>query len=250
MRQLHTQLASGPEQRLMLEGFGPVDVVYLRAGYQYQDYVATDLDALQCCDALRAVRIFIERHRVAVNATVAQQLATSKRMQQFIAAKSASSLHEFGFSPGEAERLKAVFVEMSLVDADSANRLQESGASQWVMKNQGEGGGHCLFDEAIAERLATLDKKDYPMWTLMQRLRPAGREVATLRVREGKAQRIEQLVSEIGIFTAHLGDEPLGGSAEEPGYVGYLVRSKPADVTEAGIHSGFGMLDSLLITES
>lgn len=245
MRQLHRQLSSGPNLRLILEGFGPIDVVYLRAGYQYQDYVASDLDAIKCCDALRAVRIFIERHRVAVNATVAQQLATSKRMQQFIAAKSASMLHEFGFSPSEAVALKDVFVEMSLIDAGSANRLQETGTSQWVMKNQGEGGGHCLFDEAIAERLASLDKKDYPMWTLMHRLRPAGREVTTLRVREGKAQRVDQLVSEIGIFTAHLGDEPLGGSVQDPGFIGYLVRSKPADVTEGGVHSGFGMLDSL-----
>ena len=118
------------------------------------------------------------------------------------------------------------------------------------MKNQGEGGGHCLFDGAIIERLATLDKKTYPGWTLMRRLQPTGREVATLRVREGKAQRVERLVSEIGIFTAHLDGEPLGGSAQDPGYVGYLVRSKPADVTEGGIHSGFGMLDSLLMTAS
>ena len=29
-----------------------------------QDYVATDLDTRRCCDALRANRIFIERHRV------------------------------------------------------------------------------------------------------------------------------------------------------------------------------------------
>lgn len=71
-----------------------------------------------------------------------------------------------------------------------------------------------------------------------------------MRVREGKAQRVERLVSEIGIFTAHLDGEPLGGSAQDPGYVGYLVRSKPADITEGGIHSGFGMLDSLLMTAS
>jgi len=106
------------------------DVVYLRAGYQYQDYVATDLDALQCCDALRAARTFTERHRVAINATVAQQLATSKRMQQFINSRSASMLYKFGFSPEEAAALKAVFVEMSLIDADSENRLRVAGTSQ------------------------------------------------------------------------------------------------------------------------
>jgi hypothetical protein len=84
----------------------------------------------------------------------------------------------------------------------------------------------------------------------MRRLRPAGRDVPTLVVRDGKGQRIDGLVSEVGIFTAHLGEKPLlEAEMQPPGYVGYLVRSKPPDVTESGVHSGFGMLDSLVISD-
>jgi glutathione synthetase len=249
-RELHTQLTTGPNQRLLLQADAKIDVVYLRAGYQYQDYIATDLDARRCCDALRATRIFIERHRVAVNATVAQQLATSKRLQQYLASASADRLAEFGFSASEALQLRAILVEMRAVDAHTISCLRERGnTADWVLKNQGEGGGHCLFDEDIAPRIERMSAQDYPAWTLMRRLRPVAREIPTLVVREGRGQRVERLVSEIGMFTAHLAGRPLLESpGHVAGYVGYLVRSKPPHVTEGGVHSGFGMLDSLVIS--
>ena len=184
--------------------------MYLRAGYQYQDYIASDLDTRRCCDALRATRMFIERHRVAVNATIAQQLATSKRMQLHLVNGGDAMLAELGFGAGECEALSAVFAPMRVVDAGSGERLrEEASTADWVLKNQGEGGGHCLFDWDILHRLDTLTPSDYGAWTLMQRLRPAGRERTTLVVREGRAQRVQRLVSEIGLFTAHLEGQAL-----------------------------------------
>ena len=41
--QLSCQLSSGDNQRLLLRDVGAVDVVYLRAGYQYSDYWAPEL---------------------------------------------------------------------------------------------------------------------------------------------------------------------------------------------------------------
>jgi glutathione synthase len=64
---------------------------------------------------------------------------------------------------------------------------------------------------------------------------------------ELKAQKVERLVSEIGLFTAHLGELALPVGNHQTGNVGYLVRSKPPDVTEGGVHSGFGALDSLFV---
>ncbi len=249
LRQLHAELSSGPDDRLLLHACGGIDVVYLRTGYQYQDYKAVDLDANRCCDALRETRIFIERHRVAVNATVAQQLATSKRTQQYLSACSANDLVGFGFSAWQAKVLKSVFVEMRAITNETAGQIRRD-AADWVLKNQGEGGGHCLFDERLIERLDTLPVEDRPAWTLMRRLRPQGRSVPTLVVRNGEATEITGLISEIGIFTAHLGDEFLLASSESPGYVGYLVRSKPHDIAEGGVHSGSGMLDSLVLESS
>jgi hypothetical protein len=64
-RQLHGQLSSGPDNSLQLEYCGRIHVVYLRAGYQYQDYLATDLDTRRCCDALRETRLFVRRRHPA-----------------------------------------------------------------------------------------------------------------------------------------------------------------------------------------
>jgi len=247
-RQLHHQLSTGPNQSLQLEGCGTIHVVYLRAGYQYQDYIATDLDTQRCCDALRATRMFIERHRVAVNATVAQQLATSKRMQLQLASDNGKMLANLGFDAKERLLLRNIFAQMQAIDENTANQLREEGnTADWVLKNQGEGGGHCLFDRDILHRLDTLSNEQYSAWTLMQRLRPAGREKTTFVVRDGKAHRVQRLVSEIGLFTAHLGLHLLPTRDSRAGHIGYLVRSKPPDVSEGGVHSGFGALDSLFI---
>lgn len=247
-RQLHEQLSTGPNQSLQLAGCGAIHVVYLRAGYQYQDYIATDLDTRRCCDALGETRMFIERHRVAVNATVAQQLATSKRMQLHLVSAGEPLLATLGFSSLECATLAAVFAPMRTVEDDSATRLRDEGsATDWVLKNQGEGGGHCLFDRDILRRLDTMQQADYPAWVLMRRLRPAGRKQATLIVRDGRARQVERLVSEIGMFSAHLGEHALPTGDKRPGHIGYLVRSKGPDVTEAGVHSGFGAVDSLYV---
>ena len=247
-RQLHEQLSSGPNQSLLLADCGTIHVVYLRAGYQYQDYIATDLDTRRCCDAICATRMFIERHRVAVNATVAQQLATSKRMQLHLAGAGSAVLDDLGFNKPERDMIGAVLAPMRSVDAGSADRLlNERALGEWVLKNQGEGGGHCLFDRDILNRLNSMTANEYSAWVLMHRLRPAGRPEATLVVRDGKAQRVERLVSEIGLFTAHMGGQLLPTGDQQAGTIGYLVRSKPPNVTEGGVHSGFGALDSLFV---
>jgi glutathione synthase len=247
-RQLHEQLSSGPNQSLQLEGCGTLHVVYLRAGYQFQDYVATDLDTRRCCEALLATRLFIERHRVALNATIAQQLATSKRMQLQLADD--QLLRRLGFNHEESCALRSLFAPMRGVDADSATRLRDEGdLGKWVLKNQGEGGGHCLFDQDILRTLDALSDADFAAWTLMQRLYPSGREKDTLLVRDGRARTAQRLVSEIGLFTAHLGGAALDTGDQRSGHIGHLVRSKPPQVTEGGVHSGFGVLDSLFIEQ-
>lgn len=247
-RQLHHQLSTGPGQSLQLQGCGRIHVAYLRAGYQYGDYLATDLDSKRCCDALRATRLFIERHLVAVNATVAQQLATSKRMQLLLANDDGRLLQTLGFDKREQAQLRAVLVPMRPIDARTASQLRAEGsAAAWVLKNQGEGGGHCLFDDDILTRLDSLDPKQFSAWTLMQRMLPAGRDRPSVVIRDGSAQAIQGLVSEIGLFTANLGPQPLAGKDDTEELLGYLVRSKPPDVLEGGVHSGFGAIDSLFV---
>ncbi|MGI9276701.1 MAG: glutathione synthase [Endozoicomonas sp.] len=245
-RQLHDQLSTGEHNRLLLEGIGGIDAIYLRAGYQHSDYVAHDLEEARCCEALSQTRAFIEHHRVAVNATVSQQLATSKRVQMLLSSMNADTLTRFGLTRKEAEQAKLVLGEMRPVDESSLEWFKQENARDWVLKNQGEGGGHCIFDEDILPKLSSLRPEENQAWSLMRRLHPRHRSHPALLVRKGEMMPVEDLISEIGMFTLHVAGQPV---TSEGGYAGYLIRSKPSTVTEGGVHSGMGAVDSLAFSQ-
>ncbi|GAL02151.1 glutathione synthetase [Photobacterium aphoticum] len=245
--QLSNQLSTGADQRLLLADIGPIDVVYLRAGYQYSDYCAPELNEAICCHTLSQTRLFIEQHHVAVNATFSQQLATSKAMQMHLTMMPAADYARWGLTLAEAELVQSVLADMKPVNAQNiAWFTHEARQEEWVLKNQGEGGGHCVFGAEIAEKLAQLPEEDYDAWALMQRLYPHEREVPTVAVRDSQPSLVTDLVSEIGLFTAYFNGEPV---TELDGYAGYLIRSKPASENEGGIHSGKGILDSLTLID-
>ena len=245
-RQLYEQLSSGDNQRLLIEGLGGIDAIYLRAGYQHEDYYAHDLDSeilgTDCCTMLSHVRVMMEQHKVAINATVSQQLATSKRIQMLLSSMPVEALTHFGITLEEAQLIKPFLGEMKSVTAEVVGQFEQENAAHWVLKNQGEGGGHCVFDQAILPKLQSLHASEYEAWSLMRRLYPRHRSKSALIVRRGEATVVDDLISEIGMFTLHLNGHSL---TSELGYAGYLIRSKPAHAAEGGVHSGQGALDSL-----
>lgn len=245
-RELHNQLSTGANNRLLLDGVGSLDTVYLRAGYQYSDYEAADLKEQRCCQALMATRVLIEQHRVAVNATVAQQLATSKRVQMLLSRLGEEGFDSFGLTPQEADTVKGVLGEMHPVTPDSAHFIETAPTDSWVLKNQGEGGGHCLFGADILAKLETLEPQQYQAWSLMGRLHPVPRPMPAWIVRKGELHRVTDLISEVGMFTIQFDGNP--GCAEQS-FAGYLIRSKSAESTEGGVHSGQGVLDSLIFSD-
>jgi len=136
---------------------------------------------------------------------------------QYLANIAAEQLAELGFTVQEVAALQGV--EMRTIDDTTLDWMRsEASAADWVLKNQGEGGGHCLFDVDIQPPIARLAADEYPAWGLMRRLRPVGRSTPTLMVREGVGRRVDALVSELGMFSAHLDDEPLiSGEGLPPG---------------------------------
>jgi len=245
--QLSCQLSTGDNNRLVLQDIGGIDVVYLRAGYQYMDYFSPELVEEKCCHTLSQTRVFIEKHNVAVNATVSQQLATSKTMQMLITMMPAEDFARWGICLEEANHIKRVLAAMLPINAETIHWFKtEAVKEEWVLKNQGEGGGHCVFGEQITERLDQLKESEFDAWALMQRLYPHERNKPTLAVRDGVVTVVHDLVSEIGLFTAYYNDKPV---TDFEGYAGYLVRSKPAQEHEGGIHSGKGILDSITLIE-
>ncbi|AVV83210.1 glutathione synthase [Shewanella putrefaciens] len=248
---LQEQVTTGEQHRLILEGIGTIDTVYLRAGYQYADYEFSDIDGNKDCHALMGIRVLIEQHRVALNATIGQQLATSKRMQMLLSSMDEMSLTQFGLTLQEAQIVKSLLGEMRPVTAESIKLVADSPIDTWVLKNQGEGGGHCLFGTDISRKLTELQPTQYQAWSLMRRLKPRPRTTQTLVVRNGEIQAIDDMIPEIGMFTVHIDGEPAmeNRSDHSPSYSGYLIRSKSAMVTEGGVHSGQGVLDSLMFSD-
>ncbi|CDT13065.1 glutathione synthase [Vibrio coralliirubri] len=245
--QLSCQLSSGDNQRLLLKDVGAVDVVYLRAGYQYSDYWAPELNESVCCHTLSQTRLFMEQHHVAMNATISQQLATSKTMQMLLTMMPASEYARWGLTREEAELVKSVLADMKPITNEAIEWFNtQADKQEWVLKNQGEGGGHCVFGDDISEQLSQLKPEEYDAWALMQRLYPHERDVPTIAVRDTQQTLVTDLVSEVGLFTAYFKGEPV---TELDGYAGYLIRSKPASENEGGIHSGKGILDSLVLID-
>ncbi|CAK1872447.1 glutathione synthase [Vibrio crassostreae] len=245
--QLSCQLSSGDNQRLLLKDVGVVDVVYLRAGYQYSDYWAPELNESVCCHTLSQTRLFMEQHHVAMNATISQQLATSKTMQMLLTMMPASEYARWGLTLEEAELVKSVLADMKPITSESIEWFNtQANKQEWVLKNQGEGGGHCVFGDDISQQLSQLKPEEYDAWALMQRLYPHERDVPTIAVRDTQQTLVTDLVSEVGLFTAYYQGKPV---TELDGYAGYLIRSKPASENEGGIHSGKGILDSLVLID-
>lgn len=245
--QLSCQLSSGEGERLLLKDVGGVDVVYLRAGYQYSDYWMPELNEDVCCQTLSQTRLFIEQHHVAMNATISQQLATSKTMQMLLTMMPASEYLRWGLTLEEAELVQSVLADMKPISETTIAWFNEHADKQnWVLKNQGEGGGHCVFGDEVSKKLQQLNPNEYDAWALMQRIYPHERDKPTLAVRDSKAKLVNDLVSEIGLFSIYFEGEPM---TQMNGYAGYLVRSKPASENEGGIHSGQGILDSLMLID-
>jgi len=238
--ELQRQLSTGDNHRLLLND-EPIDVVYLRAGYQQCDYYDKTIVEKYCCKTLMSVRLMLEQHDIAMNATIAQQLASSKRVQMLLSNLSAQALTKFGLTAQEAVTIKPFFGEMLPLDADSIEHLLATGLDNWVLKNQGEGGGHCVFGEDIVTKLRALDEADYDSWSLMRKIVPQHRTHPSMIIRDGEANMIDDIISEIGIFTVNI-----DGVTVDDALSGYLVRSKPANVTEGGVYSGQGAVDSLV----
>jgi glutathione synthase len=166
-------------------------------------------------------------------------------MQMLLTMMPAQEYARWGLTLEEARLVKSVLADMKPISKEAIEWFNTSADKQeWVLKNQGEGGGHCVFGEQISETLAKLKPEEYDAWALMQRLYPHERDTPTIAVRDGKQTLVNDLVSEIGLFTAHYQGEPV---TELDGYAGYLIRSKPASENEGGIHSGQGILDSLVL---
>lgn len=211
-------------RRLCLPGAGCVDLVYFRTGYNIGDFATP---------RLLAWRLALEGHDLALCPGVDLQLAGSKWQQMQLYRAGDALYRRLGFSRAETVRLRRLMVPqhaLASLDARRAERLVERG---WLLKSQREGGGSVLAGDGALAALAGQAGDSILMPPIEARIleQPvpvlSGERIVTSGPR----------VAELGLFTA--------GPTARP--AGYLVRSKPADRLEAGIHAGHGMLDGITL---
>lgn len=213
-----------------------VALVYYRAGYAPDHYVSSE-----CWK----VRLTIEQSTAVKVPDVGFQLAGLKKVQQELTRPHVLEL----FLPEDsgARQLQQSFVEILALDADrdgdaNAQRALDD-PSRWVLKPQREGGGNNIYGADIPAFLGRISRLERAAHVLMERITPMSEPLALLRdgqLWEGEA------VSELGIYGVILvNDDKVVENYE----AGYLVRSKPANVNEGGVATGFAYLNSVALTD-
>ncbi len=115
-------------------------------------------------------------------------------------------------------------------------------------KNQGEGGGHCVFGDDISEQLRQLKPEEYDAWALMQRFCTwHERDVPTIAVRDTQ----QTLVTDLSQRGRPIHRLLQRWTSNRTGRLCWLrIRSKPAaSENEGGSTAVKGILDSLVLID-
>ena len=237
-----------------------VAVVYMRAGYDAEEYTPAGC----------AARLQLERSRAIKCPSILCHLATFKKVQQVLALPDA--LNRF-LPPAEAARLQKTFAPMYPLDNETeAGRegrtlaCDPETAVNFVLKPSLEGGGHNVYRENIPTFLKTVPESRWHTFILMKLvnplilgnvlLSPQETFIAVTNGEHSMGEDARQLavptVSELGIFGVCLwtgnGEE---GNAEilKNFEAGWSLKTKPEDVDEMSVVKGYGCFDSLCMLD-
>lgn len=241
----------GGTDALFLDGHHEVSVVYFRAGYTPVDYPS---------ERAWEARRMIERSAAVKCPTLGYQLAGTKKVQQLLCAPQA-----LGRFLSEEQCVVARRHFTGLYGLGQEEMKEEGGVSAmavkaaiakpqaYVLKPQREGGGNNFYDDELKKALETWSPEKLSGHVLMQRIQAPARHAYLMR--EGKVV-VGPAVSELGIFSAFLGDASAEDDGEEGkggvqvnGYAGFNVRTKLATVNEGGVATGFAVLDSPVLVD-
>lgn len=249
-----------------------ISVIYLRAGYDPEEYSPTGCDA----------RLRLEMSRAIKCPTILSHLSTFKKVQQALA--SPGVLTRF-LDPVEAERIERTFAPMFPLDGLSeagkcgrAFACNPKTAVNYVLKPSLEGGGHNVYRDDIPEFLEEAPEEKWHTYVLMELINPVLQKNILLSPRglytaadadadtdspssseeqrnpqktESEAQLPGPAISELGIFGVCLwrsNPKPDGKDKQNPELLtnrqgGWSLKTKPEAVDEMSVVKGYGCFD-------
>ena len=187
----------------------------------------------------------IEFSRAVKSPDMGQVLANFKKVQQYFT-QTQNFLEEFNDFDSCLEMRKAMIGTFDLNDRNLALEvLQEP--ENFVLKSAfGEGGGHCLFDDDLKEKVRSWlnewdqSRQERAQFVVMQKIRPPTHE--NWSVAGGGKMRQGQFVAEVGFFGTLLA---VDGRVLSNDYIGTYVRNKLDSENEIGC----GNVSSLIIED-
>jgi len=250
-----------------------IAVVYMRAGYDAEEYNPAGCRA----------RVLLESSRAIKCPSILCHLATFKKVQQTLAVPGV--LERF-LSPEDAATIAKTFVPMYPMDVDSAAgrqgrvlALDPKTARNYVLKPSLEGGGHNVYGSDIPGFLRTVPQSKSHIYTLMELINPVIQKSILLTMRgmyHGAVAEVthrlhEEPQSDLSIFPGELVTRLGGPTVSELGIfgvcmwrrrkhrlwprsgspdmmvnieAGWSLKTKPANVNEMSVVKGYGCFDS------
>lgn len=250
-----------------------IAVVYMRAGYDAEEYTPAGCRARGLLESSRAIKC----------PSILGHLATFKKVQQALAVPGV--LERF-IAPEDAVTIAKTFVLMYPMDVGSeagrqgrALALDPKTARNHVLKPSLEGGGHNVYGAEIPGFLRTVPQSEWHTYILMELINPVIQKSILLTPRgmyyaavaeddcdlhvepqsdlgtfsgDHVAQLGGPTVSELGIFGVCMWRRgkrrlwPRNGSPDLMlnSEAGWSLKTKPAHVNEMSVVKGYGCFDS------
>ncbi|XP_055389608.1 glutathione synthetase-like isoform X3 [Condylostylus longicornis] len=233
LTQIYNQSKLGPNKELIVGGHH-ISVVYFRAGYEPGHYPSqNEWDA----------RLLIERSKAIKCPTIYYHLAGTKKVQQ--ALSEPGMVERFIKDPATVAEVRNIFTGLYPLDdtneGNAAYVLAMQDPERFVLKPQREGGGNNVYGLDIPDALKKMSKTERKAWILMDRILPPISKGYMIRPGGPIPPPIVDLVSELGIFGAIIGDAK---SIKINYMAGHMFRTKISTANEGGVAAGLGALDS------
>ncbi|EEB06308.2 glutathione synthetase large subunit G [Schizosaccharomyces japonicus yFS275] len=210
-----------------------VAVAYYRTAYALSEYTS---------EADWNARLTVEKSLAIKCPSIAFHLAGSKKIQQELAVE---GVLENYLSGNELKAIRYTFADMYPLDESEAGlkgrKLALESPEHYVLKPQREGGGNNVYGADIPKFLEKTEKKNWSSYILMRHIDAIP---STNYILKGKKAVKFETVDELGILGTLVYNSKTGEELQNT-QVGYICRTKPINVSEGGVATGYASLSSV-----